>query len=216
MGKMRMGILDGFIGKVGTVVGSFWKGKKVLRGYNEFGANPRTKKQKAVRARFAQLVEMAATFLPALRLGMGEYAKRRQSTEIGNFVKENWGAVTITSGGELSVNYGDIVVGQGRLAEVSFGNPDFDTAGQVTATFSSIDKDANEDDLVYLFVYQPDTGKGVLSDGVKRSTESATVEVPSVWSGLRVHVYGFAMGYEESDEKGVSSKSAYVGSGDIN
>ena len=40
MGKVRMGILDGFKGKVGTVVGSFWKGKKVMRAYNEFPSNP--------------------------------------------------------------------------------------------------------------------------------------------------------------------------------
>ncbi len=33
MGKLQMGILGGFIGKVGTVVGFNWKGKDVMRAY---------------------------------------------------------------------------------------------------------------------------------------------------------------------------------------
>ena len=45
MGKMRMGILDGFVGKVGTVVGSFWKGKKIIRGYNAFPKESHTEEQ---------------------------------------------------------------------------------------------------------------------------------------------------------------------------
>ena len=33
MGKTKLGILDGFSGKVGPVVGMNWKGKQVLRSY---------------------------------------------------------------------------------------------------------------------------------------------------------------------------------------
>ena len=41
MGKLQNGILDGFSGKVGTVVGSTWKGIPVMR------ARPRLKKNRS-------------------------------------------------------------------------------------------------------------------------------------------------------------------------
>ena len=103
MGKMRMGILDGFVGKVGTVVGSFWKGKKVMRGYVEFAANPRTRRQLMVRARFAQLASMGSGFLDALNVGMAEHAKERRETPANSFMDLNWGAVTATAPDELLV-----------------------------------------------------------------------------------------------------------------
>ena len=35
-----MGILGGYVGKVGTVVGFNWKGKEVMRAYKEAGGHP--------------------------------------------------------------------------------------------------------------------------------------------------------------------------------
>ena len=42
MAKTENGILDGFIGKVGTVVGYKWNGKSVMRAYVRYPHNPRT------------------------------------------------------------------------------------------------------------------------------------------------------------------------------
>ena len=48
MAKMNWGILDGFFGKVGTVVGSFWKSIPVMRAYKRVVRNPKTESQQLV------------------------------------------------------------------------------------------------------------------------------------------------------------------------
>ena len=49
MGKIRQGILGGFNGTVGTVVGGSWKGMAYMRGKAQSVKNPRTEKQMAQR-----------------------------------------------------------------------------------------------------------------------------------------------------------------------
>lgn len=53
MGTINQGILGGFRGKVGNVVGFFWKGQAVMRSLAGSVANPRTPAQRAFRSRFA-------------------------------------------------------------------------------------------------------------------------------------------------------------------
>jgi hypothetical protein len=65
-----------------------------------------------------------------------------------------------------------------------------------------------------VFVFQPDTKSGVLSSAVLRSAGSVSISVPSGWSGMRIHAYGFAVG-NGADNKGLNSPSAYLGSGTI-
>ena len=58
MGVITQGILGGFSGKVGPVVGGKWKDVDYMRSY-VIPANPNTTAQQAVRAKFAQLVVIA-------------------------------------------------------------------------------------------------------------------------------------------------------------
>ncbi len=108
----------------------------------------------------------------------------------------------------------------GAFRVVHRQTPDFDTESQVTVQFDAVAGVTNSgsDDKVYLFVYQPDTGQSVLSTPVKRSERSITVAVPSEWSGMRVHLYGFVVGATESKEMNtfcMVSPTTYVGTGDI-
>ena len=45
MAKQQSGILGGYVGKVGTVVGYFWNGKPCMRAYKRQVRNPRTAAQ---------------------------------------------------------------------------------------------------------------------------------------------------------------------------
>ena len=226
MSKNAQGYMGTQVGKLGTAVGRRFRGAQVYSAYQPFVRNPRTDGQKKQRKIFAQYAVMAKALMLTLRLGMKDAIKGTTRGVRNAFFHENWkrNVVTVTSGGELSINYGDMIVAKGGLAEVSFGNPDFDTAGQVKVDFETHDPIAgegvtyDEDDMVYICAYQPDTQKCALSDGVKRSALSATLEVPAVWSGLRVHVYGFVVGKDDPDFEfaNVPSNSAYIGQGDIN
>jgi hypothetical protein len=61
-GVINQGILGGFSGKVGPVVGGKWKDVDYMRGY-VVPANPNTAGQQAGRAKFAQLVKTARSLL---------------------------------------------------------------------------------------------------------------------------------------------------------
>ena len=59
MGTIKQGILGGFNGKVGTVIGSSWKGITYMKGIPNHTRNPRTEKQIAQRTK----MEFARNFL---------------------------------------------------------------------------------------------------------------------------------------------------------
>ena len=55
MGKIKQGILGGFKGKVGTVIGASWNGIAYMRGLAQSVKNPKTAAQLQQRAYFKDL-----------------------------------------------------------------------------------------------------------------------------------------------------------------
>lgn len=217
MGKVQVGILDGFVGKVGTVVGSFWKGLPVMRAYKRSVKDANTEAQQLIRTRFGAIAFLASAFLYAIRMGFKQVARSRKITEGDYFIKKNWDCIHADTPGAATVDYTELVIAQGSLPEVLFGNASFAEPLQVAVTMTDttgvIGADAN--DIVYMFVYSPEAGAGIISDGRnKRSDASMSVNVPAYWNGHRVHVWGFALG-NGADNKGIVSNSRYLGSGTI-
>ena len=58
MGKIKKGILGGFSGKTGTVVGGSWKGIEYMRSLATSVANPNTSAQITVRSNFKTIVQI--------------------------------------------------------------------------------------------------------------------------------------------------------------
>ncbi len=216
MSKNFKGYLGDQIGKLGTAVGRKWKRKMVYSAYQGKVKNPNTEGQQTVRARFALLGRMAASFLDATKKGMAASADRYDYTESDHFVKRNWDAVTATEPGEVEVDFGALTISEGRLPEVYFEAPSFAEEAEVSVAFDgNIDADkAKEEDQVYIFVYQPDSNRGILSKATSRNAGSVSVVVPARWSGMEVHVYGFVIG-GAAENKGMPSDSTYIGHGNI-
>ena len=59
MGKIKQGILGGFKGKVGTVIGASWNGIAYMRGLPQSVRNPKTAAQEAQRAFFREIQDLA-------------------------------------------------------------------------------------------------------------------------------------------------------------
>ena len=207
MAKVNWGILDGFIGKVGTVVGSFWKGKPVMRAYKRQVSDRNSEAQQLVRTRFGAINSLAGAFLSAIRIGLFEVARRKRTTEGNVFVQENWGCVHADTPGAATVDYTELVIAMGHLPEAQFGAASFadPLSVEVPMTDSSEVIGADPRDKVYLFV---------LGDVKVRADESIACTVPAYWNGHRVHVWGFAVG-AGPDNEGEISNSRYLGSGTI-
>ena len=59
MGKIKQGILGGFKGKVGTVIGSSWNGIAYMRGLAQSVKNPKTAGQTTQRSFFREVLDIA-------------------------------------------------------------------------------------------------------------------------------------------------------------
>ena len=218
MGKVQQGILDGFVGKVGTVVGFFWKGKAVMRGYKKLVRDRNTNDQQIIRIRFAAIGRLAGAFVTAIREGFAATARAHQVTEGDIFVQENWGHVHGDISGSATVDYEDFVIAKGNLPEIQYGNATFENPLQVDVPINDSASviGSHRDDTAFVFVYSPEAGAGILSDTGVRVDEDVSIHVPAYWNGHRVHVFGFAKGAAANTQfAGVTSNSRYLGSGTI-
>lgn len=62
MGTIKQGILGGFSGKVGTVIGSSWKGIAYMRGRAQSIKNPKTEAQQKQRSFFREVQDLIGQF----------------------------------------------------------------------------------------------------------------------------------------------------------
>lgn len=89
MGTIKRGILGGFRNKVGSVIGSSWKGIDTMRSMPLSVANPRTAKQVTVRGNFKTLVTATSKVNSTLiRPYWARFAK--QMTGANAFIRENY------------------------------------------------------------------------------------------------------------------------------
>lgn len=217
MALYQKGILGEFWNKVGTVVGRKWyRGKFAMASYAKRVSNPNTEAQQIQRARFAAAGEIATAMLAGLNIGLLGQRKRRVSTAIGEFVKLNLPAITAADPEMVSVDYAGIVVATGHGTPVQFNTLDTTNPMQVGTTFDSLSEYpfADDNDEVYVMVYCPDAQQAVLSMPTNRSVGRIAIDVPSFWTGMKVHAWGWTVG-GGIDNKGRISRSSYIGTGTV-
>lgn len=217
MAIYNAGYLSPIRKKLGNAVGRKWRTLDVLAVYQPFVSNPNTSAQQMVRGRFAMAAKLAMAFACALELGFANICKGTKVPERSMFIRKNWDKITADSPSSITADYTEMVVAQGPLPEVLFGNASFAEPLQVAVTMTDTTgiEGADSHDKVYLLVYSPEAQAAVFSDGRNtRADASASVNVPAYWNGHRVHVWGFAVG-AGTDNMGVISNSRYLGSGTI-
>ena len=113
MGTIKKGILGGFSGKVGTVVGASWKGIAYMRGQAVHTKNPRTAGQiyqrDAIKAVTLALRPIAST----LRLTFAEYAKKMSA--FNKAVSVNYKEAIVNQDGNPVVDYSKLILSKGTL-----------------------------------------------------------------------------------------------------
>ena len=79
MGIINHGILGGFSGKVGPIVGFRWKSNYYIRSRAAKVSNPRTPKQQAQRGKFSTVFSFLKTIKPFIRLGYKEFSQEKSA-----------------------------------------------------------------------------------------------------------------------------------------
>lgn len=227
MSKNASGYMGPQVGKLGPAVGYLWKGRNVYRAYNPFPRNPKTPEQILHRAKFSMLNQLARAFSTAINFGFDYKAKSEGTLTRGLFVHANKNVVTGSNPESLNISYQDIVVSDGSLTPVYFNNVDFETQHQVKVTFTpnSGIGNAQNNDTVFIVVYNSDVKECLVSQTAKRSEGQASVNIPAHWEGMHAQVYGFAVtcaeevtfieSYNGNVYPGQASESSFIGAGTL-
>jgi hypothetical protein len=207
MGTIKQGVLGGFSGKVGVVVGGSWKGISYMRGLAQNVKNPRTPAQIGQRTKFGLAIRQLKPLTALLRTGWKQYADGMSAFNA---------AMSYTLANAITGSYPDyridpsmMLISRGSLTPASSAGATV-AAGNITVKWSdnSGAGSAAQTDRALIAVLNPVRGEAVSTDeGAERMTGSQTIAMPPHWAGDSVHVY---LGFISEDAREVAT-SLYLG-----
>ncbi|HEY3370141.1 MAG TPA: DUF6266 family protein [Prolixibacteraceae bacterium] len=209
MGTIKQGILGGFSGKVGTVIGVVWKGICTMRGIAPSVSQPNSPAQLEQRARFKAVIDFLHPLTAFLRVGFKNQAiKMSQFNAAMSYNLENalTGAYPV-----FDIDYSKALVSRGNLTGAL--NPVAAAVAGVGIDFTwddnSMSAGALPDDKVLLVVYNPAKQLAITVEaGNTRVSGTQTINLPSFFEGDEVQCY---IGFQNANQS-VVSNSQYVSS----
>ncbi len=209
MGTIKQGILGGFSGKVGTVIGSSWKGISYMRGQAQHVKNPRSAGQLNQRSKFSLALSFLQPVVPYIRIGYkSQAAKQTEFNAAMSYTIKN--AIT-GSYPNYALDYTKIVVSKGGLTQVTGATATWDNNRnevKIDWTDNSGVGNALATDKAMPFIYNKAKGETIYDTaGATRATHTQSLTVPNDWVGDKVEVY---LGMVSEDGKEVAD-SIYLG-----
>jgi hypothetical protein len=208
MGKIRQGIIGGFSGKVGNVVGSAWKGISYMRILPVSVANPKTDAQLSQRQKLSVTMHFLQPLSEFLKTGFKSYAVKM--TGINAAMSYNIKNALTGTYPNIAIDYPNALVARGNLAGALNQVAASTVAGTVHFTWedNSGEIGASSYDKTLLVVYNPTQHQVVtVSQLAERADGTQTVTVPDSFSGDLVECY---IAFITIDGK-VVSNSAFAG-----
>lgn len=207
MGKIRQGILGGFNGTVGTVIGGSWKGLAYMRGKAQSIKNPRTEKQMAQRIKFGMAQKFVKVMTAYLQVGFRNYTQHQTATNaamshtVRNCMAGTYPVFGIDPG-KVLVSSGSLMPGRFCTVKVN------DNVAAFSWEDNSDESHAAIDDFAMPLIYNFTKGEAVFTtEDASRVDCKAELKLPSDWSGDLLSCYiAFA-----SVQNTHVSNSVYVG-----
>jgi len=216
MSIIKHGILGGFNGKVGNVVGSTWKGKSVMKIRPATVTNPNTERQQNQRSRFGLVGRFLQAHRNLIRIGFRAYTKDMTASNAAM----SYNLANAVSGQfpDLSMDFSKVRISMGTLAPVSGVAVASESAASVTLNWldNSQANNAHESDQLVVSLFDVATSEVVYVPGcASRSQATATLNLPAEWSGRTVEVLAFLISLEgtsTSNGRESVSNTVYAGS----
>jgi flagellar basal body rod protein FlgB len=190
MATFVKGILGGFSGKVGTVIGGTWKGIDYMRSKASSISNPQTAAQLDQRLRFSIMGKFLRPLTAFLRIGFKSQAVKMSA--INAAMSYNLANALTGTYPDYDVDFTRVLVSQGTLPGALNAEATATVAGEIGYTWedNSTDTDASATDKALLVVYNPSKNKVVtVVDGNTRSGGSQTITLPANFTGDEVQCY---------------------------
>ena len=208
MAKIEMGILGGFSGRVGTVVGYYRRGRWYVRAYQPNIKDRRSEAQLAQRSRFKAMIRFASQATGVLRVGLREAARAVGLTEGNVFLRENHacfgtanyancakaGAAELgadCSNGCRRVDFAGLRFSKGSLPGVRLVEAEVDEGGALRVRWQSLGGVLG--DRIHIYIYDAASGRGLAAAGT-RGEGRAEVLLPEEFRVGELHVWAFAEG----------------------
>jgi len=210
MGKFLKGILGGFSGKIGNVIGAVWRGVDYMRSLPRKSSKPATEAQLIPRLKMKVVVGFLRSINDLIKIGYQSY--KGKQTPMNAAVAFHIDKAITGVYPNLNINFPKVVFSKGRLLRPSAPGVEsvtpakikFEWLNNAPATGSS----TAATDMATLLLYNPVKEQFVTAEGVAaRSSLTFTLDVPAEWIGDDVHAW---MSFVGVNRKEVSD-SVYVG-----
>tara|TARA_R110002049_G_scaffold11341_1_gene53620 strand:+ start:517 stop:1158 length:642 start_codon:yes stop_codon:yes gene_type:complete len=190
MATFEKGILGGFSGKVGNVVGSRWRGKNVMRSLPQRGNYTATAKQEEQRLKFKTVIGFLNPIVDILNsyFGNPQGDKSRANIATSYHLKN---AVVSTPAGTV-MDYAKVLISKGDLRGIDGGT--ITAAAAQTLNLSWQDNSgqgkATATDALMVVVYAPDLNLFYNNVAVAtRDATTATITLPNFMASFQVEVW---------------------------
>jgi len=208
MGKIKQGILGGFSGKVGSVIGSSWKGISYMRGKAVSIKNPQTLQQMRQRNKFALALSVLQPIVAFIRVGFKRYAyKKSEFNAAMSYTIKN---AIVGTYPDYEIDFSKLLVSRGTLTGANNAAAQTVT-GKIKLTWEDNTGigEAKATDKSMAVAINPAKGEAAyITDGAPRSAGQEDLAVSPFWVGDEVEVY---LAFISENGKDVAS-SAYCSS----
>jgi hypothetical protein len=189
MGKIKQGILGGFSGKVGSVVGGSWKGISYMRGKAVSIKNPKTLQQMEHRTKFALALSVLQPITAFIRVGFKRYAHRK--SEFNAAMSYTMKHAIVGTYPDYTIEYPSLLVSRGTLTGANSATATA-TAGRINLAWADNTGigEAQPTDKAMAVAINPEKNEAAyITDGALRSARSEELLVSPYWAGDEVEVY---------------------------
>jgi hypothetical protein len=207
MGTFNKGILGGFSGKTGTVIGSNWKGRTVMRSLPGKRTKAASPDQLDQQEKFALVVSFLSSMTDLLKITFRNFASKVSGFNAA--VSYNLQKAVSGEGSPFTIDYSMAQVSLGFLPNASSPMAVAETGNKVS--FSWMDNSgtgrAKSTDAVILVAFCAATGRSVYSVGEAFRGDLTLALDTSVFAGKEVQTWICFV----SDDSKMVSDSFYTG-----
>lgn len=208
MGTYNKGILGPFSGKVGTVVGTSWRGKDIMRSLPKRTNRTATEIQQLQRDKFTFVSEFLTPMDPVLTkyFGSGSGEQTRRNQAMSYHMKE---AVSYTEP-DFEILYNKVQISKGDLLGVQNATVASPTVSEVVFNWedNSGQGSAKATDRLIVVLYAPESGLyHLLLDAATRNERNVTLTLPDYLSGQLLQSW---ITFASADDKSYAT-SIYMG-----
>lgn len=167
MAEFNKGILGGFSGKVGTVIGAKWRGKYIMRSLPSKSNKKATDAQIKQRTKFSMMAKFLAPVRKVTAIFFGEYQGAKSRTDLAMSYQLT-DTIIEKPNGDLEIDFKKVILSKGYVPIVTETSQALaDSKVTINWADNSGHNDAKDDDRVLAVLYSKENNQFVISNNIE-------------------------------------------------